>query len=116
MPGVPGSWPVPVDRYEPPAPPTTQSRQLLFLAAGLSFVGFLIPSTAPFLLVVSGLLGMRTPGIARQFGRWALGLGIAVLGLQLITSTLGTSSWFPALLSLVATFGFALAALRNTSS
>lgn len=120
-PPPPGSWPAPgvaVDRFQPPYPqrpsgPTEEqrtSRNLVMLAAGLTFAGFILTNAAPWALLVAGLLAIRTRGTAQRLGRIAAGAGGAVIVLQFLTGTAGEGHWFPALLSLGCSFGFALAA------
>lgn len=125
-PPPPASWPAPApagDRFQSPYPqrpypqrpavPTEEmrtSRNLVMLAAGLTFAGFILTNAAPWALLVAGLLALRTRGTAQRLGRVAAGAGGAIILLEFFTGTAGEGHWFPALLSLGCSFGFALAA------
>lgn len=112
-----GPWgPPSAAGYPPPpspAPVDQSSRQLVLLASGLSFVGFLLASAAPFLLIVAGALGLRSTPKARQIGRWALGAGLAFTVVQLLTDTLGAGSVLIQLVSLAVAIGFLVVANRR---
>lgn len=112
-----GPWGPPAASYPPPPPapvPVDQSsRQLVLLASGLSFIGFLLATAAPFLLVVAGALGLRSTPKARLIGRWALGAGLAFTVVQLLTDTLGGGSLLIQLVSLAVAIGFLVVANRR---
>lgn len=113
---APGAgWPAP--SMPAPAPrrsaqPTRTQGQLLLVAAGLSLLAFLVPVAAPFLLVVSGILGIRTVAITGRAGIWALTTGLVILGYGFLSDTLGEPSLLGSLGGIGFAFAFAFGWLR----
>lgn len=114
---TPSGYPTPTG-YPPPPPvgppqrPLAAQKQLAFIAGGLCFLGFVLPSLSPFVLTAAGGLGMRTEALTGRAGRSALAIGLATLGWQLLMDTLGRDSPVGMLASLVFTIVFVVGALR----
>ena len=107
----PPHWPPPPPGL--PQGPPAQVKQLAFIAGGLCFLGFVLPPTSPFVLTAAGALGMRTEALTGRAGRSALAIGLATLGWQLITDSLGTTSLVGMIASLVCAVVFLAGALRS---
>ncbi|MHA6524046.1 hypothetical protein [Tessaracoccus sp. G1721] len=119
-PGTPPSqWPQPPGLPQWPQPPglperpPAQQRQLVLIAGGLCFLGLILTPLSPFVLTAAGALGMRTEALTGRAGRSALAIGLALLGWQLITDTLGRDSAVGMIASLVFTIVFVAGGLRS---
>lgn len=91
-----------------PVPSVKSHRTLAIVAAVLCFVGLVASSTAPFMLLVAGVIGLRTKPVTKSLGPAALSLGAAGVFLQLLfnaqTSALFTAVW--GLMALAGAIGF----------
>lgn len=110
--------PPPGELLPPPSAPPgpraqPQQRQLAFIASGLCLLGFILPALSPFVLTAAGALGTRIQPLTGRAGASALSIGLATLGWQLLTDTLGRTSTVGMLVSLAFTVVFAVGALRN---
>ncbi|CAL8970622.1 hypothetical protein TESS_TESS_02208 [Tessaracoccus sp. O5.2] len=95
------------------APASGAQRQLALVAGALSFLGFLVPSIAPFVLVGAGALGLRTTALTGRAGSWALGVGLATVAVRFVTGSLGEPSVLATLAALGFTFAFVVGGLRR---
>lgn len=95
------------------SPASGPQRQLALVAGALSFLGFLVPSIAPFVLVGAGALGLRTTALTGRAGSWALGVGLATVAVRLVTGSLGEPSVLATLAALGFTFAFVVGGLRR---
>lgn len=88
----PGAWPAPDGSMPPPpgqfaprgpAPLNAETlktlRTLLILAIVALGIGLLVPGTAPWLVLATGLLGLRTKPLTGQMGTSACCAGVALL-------------------------------------
>ena len=92
--------------------PAPQQRQLAYIAAGLCFLGFVLPPMSPFVLTAAGALGLRTQSLTGSAGSSALAVGLATLGWQLLTDSLGNASVVGMLASVGFTIAFVVGALK----
>lgn len=79
-----GDQPPPAAHYPAPVPATSGAeiktlRTLLILAIVALGIGIVLPSAAPWLVLVAGLLGLRTKPLSGSFGAWASGTGVTLL-------------------------------------
>jgi len=95
------------------SPASGAQRQLALVAGALSFLGFLVPSIAPFVLVGAGALGLRTTALTGRAGSWALGVGLATVAVRFVTGSLGEPSVLATLAALGFTFAFVVGGLRR---
>lgn len=119
-PPAPYAGPLPSSTRQLPAAPTDRAgqewrtrRKRAEIAAAVSFLGVLVPIVAPFVLVGAGVLGLRTKPLTGRAGPWALGIGLATLGVGLVTDRLDEPSPVAAVAALVFTIVFLRGGLRQ---
>lgn len=110
--------PVPVHTTGlPPQPINLQPlRTQALVAGGLCMLGFLAAGTAPFMLLVAGVLGLRTKHLTKALGHMSLSAGAAGVLLWLFTDSY-IYARFQGLWGLIAlgcAIGFAVYSLKKT--
>lgn len=115
----------PPQQWAPPSPqafngapqqydPTLQSQRVMgWTAAVLSFFGLLLSGSAPFVLIIAGVLGLRVRKLTTWVGPTALGIGLFGLLVQLGLGELGSPNPLLGVLSLLCCLGFSIAMLRS---
>lgn len=83
----PGTLPPPVGAPVRAASPDSTQRTLVGLGLACCLMGTMVPPAAPWLILVTGLLMLRTPAITGGLSALAVGVGLA-LGLMSATGTM----------------------------
>lgn len=93
-------------------PSDSSARILLWLCAGMCFVGMLLPAGAPILMILAGVLSVLRVETANKLGGAVVGLGATLLVIQLLLPLVDESP-LSRLAGLGFGIGFGVLAIRN---